>query len=93
MMVPKASPKTQITAATTMARTRLALMAGDGRYTPTAMITSAAASTIEAARPWWATSAAAPRSMEASQLGSPLSMPAIMLFSPCDVRFPGNSAK
>ena len=92
-MVPKASPNTQITAATTMARTRVALAADDGRYTPTAMITKAMASTIEAARPWWATSEAAPRPRAASQPGSPLSMPAIMPFSACGARFPGSSAK
>ena len=92
-MVPNASPTTQISAATTMARTRVARAAVGGRKTPTAMITRATASTIEAVRPWWATSEAAPLSMAASQPGSPLSMPAIMPFSACGARFTGSSAK
>ena len=51
MITPNASPNTQITAASTMARTRDPLAAGAGRYTPTATITRAMASTIEAASP------------------------------------------
>ena len=71
----------------------MARAAGGGRYTPAAMITSAAASTIDAARPWWATSAAAFRSMAATQPGSPSAMPAIMSCSACGARFAGVNAK
>ena len=56
------------------------------------MITSATASAIETASPWWATTAAAFLSSAESQPGSPLSIPAIMLFSACGARFPGSRA-
>ena len=93
MITPNASPNTQITAAITMARTRVPLAYRAGKYTPTATITRAMASTTEAASPWWATSEAAPRSSAASQPGSPSSIPAIMSCSACGARFPGSSAK
>ena len=51
MMVPKSWPNTQITAATTMARTKVARAACRGRYAPAATVTSTAASTAEAAKP------------------------------------------
>ena len=82
-----------MTAATTMARISVALAAGGGRKTPTAMTASATASTIEAASPWWATRAAACLSRAASQPGSPLAMPAIMSCSACGARLAGVSAK
>ena len=91
MISPSAWANTQITAATTRARTRVPRAAGAGRYTPTAMMTRTTASTIEAASPWWATIEAAPRSSAASQLGSPSAIPAIMSCSACGARLTGSS--
>ena len=92
-MVPNASPTTQMTAASTMARTSVALATGGGRKTPSAMTMSATASTTEAASPLCPTSEAACLSSAASQPGSPLAMPATMSCTAVGARLAGVSAK
>lgn len=85
-MAPIFSPTTQITNDKTTPRSTAALAQYAARKIPPAMVQQTIAITAEASAPWPPSSAAASRSIDASQPGSPSAIPDTMPGSACGER-------